>query len=142
MKFPCEGDFWHCHLLLINWEPQTICFRPNRGQKKRKSQSATFCATYCITTSWIEHKKFDFPYELMRMPIIAFRGLEIAKKRGCYSFFLSAVTNSGNLKILLSPIWSSWSSLTCQLTLRSHSHQQWGEKKLILDLILYTGFPL
>ena len=36
MKFPSEGELWHCYFAVIKWEPQTRCFRPNRGKKTRK----------------------------------------------------------------------------------------------------------
>ena len=44
----------------------------------------------------IEPKKFDFSYKPMRMPIIAFWGLEMAKKEVSIEFWLSSVTDSGS----------------------------------------------
>ena len=35
--------------LVINWEPQTRCFRPIGARKQANVKSATFCATYCIS---------------------------------------------------------------------------------------------
>ena len=43
MKFPSEGEFWHCHFAnkkLGSSNQITRCFKSNRGQKTRKCEKS------------------------------------------------------------------------------------------------------
>ena len=68
---------------------ENICFNPTSWGGAFKWQFQHFFGQ-------IESKKIDFSYKPMRMPIIAFWGLEMVKKGVSIAFLLLAVTKSGS----------------------------------------------
>ena len=59
MKFPTEGDFWHCHFAANKIGASNQMFQGNQGSENTKISKVRHCVptTVCLPFLWIHHSK-------------------------------------------------------------------------------------